>query len=73
MEADTAKLPLADGADTEEPVFLPPDVLPKLTLYDLPQNAIVEIGVPKDGVMHLEWIGNFLKVLVRCWEAAVRL
>jgi hypothetical protein len=44
MEADTAKSPLADGADTEEPVFLPPDVLPKLTLYDLPQNAIVEIG-----------------------------
>jgi hypothetical protein len=73
MEADTAKSSLADGAGTEEPVFPPPDVLPKLTLHDLPQDSIVEIGVPKDSVMHLEWIGNFLKVLGQCWEAAARL
>jgi hypothetical protein len=61
MEADIAKSLLADGAGTEEPVFLPPDALPKLTLDDLPPDTCIEIGMPKDGVMHVEWGGRLYR------------
>ncbi len=61
MEADAAKVLLANEAGAEEPVFLPPAVLPKLTLDDLPANTFVEIGVPKDGVMHVEWSGRLYR------------
>src|SRR3989454_6940197 len=60
MEVNEAKGLLANG-DDEEPVFLPPDVLPKLTVDDLPKNIAVEVGVLKDGVMHLDWSGRLRK------------
>ena len=58
MDVDTACKLLADGADTEEPVFLPPPVLSKLSIDDLPLGTFIEIGVLKDGVMHVEWEGR---------------
>jgi hypothetical protein len=45
MQADPATSLLTDGAGTEEPVFLPPDVLPKLPVDDLLPDTFVEIGV----------------------------
>ncbi len=60
MEVNEAKGLLANG-DDEEPVFLPPDVLPKLTVDDLPKNIAVEVGVLKDGVMHLDWSGRLYR------------
>jgi hypothetical protein len=61
MEVDTAKSLLANGEDSEAPVFLPPGVLPKLTVDDLPLDTFIEIGVPKDGVMHVEWRGRLYR------------
>jgi hypothetical protein len=61
MDEDAAKAMLADGAGTEEPVFLPPAILHKLTLEDLPPDTFVEVGVPKDGVMHIEWSGRLYR------------
>ena len=45
MQADPATSLLTDGAGAEEPVFLPPDVLPKLPVDDLLPDTFVEIGV----------------------------
>ena len=61
LDADAAKAMLADGAGTEEPVFLPSAILHKLTLEDLPSGIFVEIGVPRDGVMHMEWSGRLYR------------
>jgi hypothetical protein len=61
MDVDTARKLLADGADTEEPVFLPPSVLPKLSIDDLPPETFIEIGVLKDGVTHVEWEGRLYR------------
>jgi hypothetical protein len=58
MDIATVRKLLADGVDTEEPVFLPPSVLAKLSINDLPPNTCIEIGVLKDGVMHVEWEGR---------------
>jgi hypothetical protein len=60
LELDVAKKMLAEG-DDDEPVFLPPSILDKLTADDLPQNVSVEVGVPKDGVMHIEWSGRLYR------------
>jgi hypothetical protein len=61
MDLDTARKLLADGAATEEPVFLPPSVLSKLSIDDLPLDTFIEIGVLKDGVMHVEWEGRLYR------------
>jgi hypothetical protein len=61
MDVDTARKLLADGADTEEPVFLPSSVLSKLSIDDLPLDTFIEIGVLKDGVMHIEWEGRLYR------------
>jgi hypothetical protein len=47
MGAKIAKSLLADGAGTEEPVFLPPDVLPKLAVDDLPRTHSWKSGCRK--------------------------
>ena len=60
LELDVAKKMLAEG-DGDEPVFLPPSILDKLTIDDLPEEVFVEIGVPKDGVMHIEWSGRLYR------------
>jgi len=60
MDPEDAKKLLAN-ADGDEPVFLPPSVLEKLTVEDLPQDVSVEVGVPKDGVMHIEWSGRLYR------------
>jgi hypothetical protein len=61
MDLDTARKLLADGAATEEPVFLLPSVLSKLSIDDLPLDTFIEIGVLKDGVMHVEWEGRLYR------------
>jgi Restriction endonuclease len=61
MDVDTARRLLADGADTEESVFLPLSVLSKLSVDDLPPNTFIEIGILKDGVMHVEWEGRLYR------------
>jgi hypothetical protein len=33
-------------------------VLPKLTIDDLPDGAMIQIGTMKDGVLHLDWNGT---------------
>jgi hypothetical protein len=61
MEANEARALLADAEGDEDPVFLPPAVLPKLTVDDLPDNTFVEVGVPKDEVRNVEWNGRLYR------------
>lgn len=61
MKADEAKALLSSAEGDEAPVFLPPGVLSKLTVDDLPDDTFIEVGVPKDGVMHVEWSGRLYR------------
>jgi len=61
MEVDAAKKLLAEANGDEEPVFLPPAVLDKLSVDDLSPEISVEVGVQKDGVIHLDWSGRLYR------------
>lgn len=61
MDLDAAKQLLA-GGNEDEPIFLPPSVLDNLTVNDLPESTCIEVGVLKDGVMHIEWGGKLCRV-----------
>jgi hypothetical protein len=61
MDVDTAKALIAEGEGDEQPVCLPPTVLEKLSVDDLPANTSVEVGVEKHGVMHVEWSGRLFR------------
>lgn len=58
MKAEDAKTMLANGADSDEPVFLPAAILSSLTIEDLPPDTFVEVGVSKEGIKHIEWSGR---------------
>jgi hypothetical protein len=60
VKVDAAKKMLAK-ADGEEPVLLAPSVLDKLMIDDLPRDVSVEVGVPRDGVMHIDWNGRLYR------------
>ena len=61
MDVTAAKKLLAEADGDEESVFLPPAVLDKLSVDDLPPETSVEVGVQKNGVMHLEWNGRLYR------------
>jgi len=61
MEVDVAKTLLAASAGGEDPVFLPSLILSKLTVEDFPSDVFVEVGVQKDGMMHLDWNGRLYR------------
>jgi hypothetical protein len=61
MNAEEARAILEAGAEDEEPVGLPPDVLDELTIADVPAGVSVQVGSYKDGVLHLEWEGRLTK------------
>jgi hypothetical protein len=44
--------------EDESPADLPPSVLPKLTIDDLPDGSTIQVGSMKDGVLHLDWSGT---------------
>src|SRR5687768_18338515 len=48
-------------ANGDEPVFRPPSVLHELTVDDLPEHVCVEIGIAKDGMMHIDWSGRLYR------------
>jgi hypothetical protein len=50
---------LCDGP--EEPGPLPASVLSELTIQDLPEGVAVEVGVTKEGVVHLDWSGRLYR------------
>jgi hypothetical protein len=60
MDVAEAKARL-EAAYEDEAVFLPPNVLNKITLDDIPNQVMIEVGLPKDGVMHLDWSGRLFK------------
>ena len=60
MNAEEAKALLEVGY-TDEAVFLPPSVLDKITLDDIPDEVTIEVGLSKDGIMHLDCSGRLLK------------
>ncbi|MBE9049195.1 hypothetical protein IQ243_02015 [Nostocales cyanobacterium LEGE 11386] len=45
----------------DEPVFLPPSVLDKIMLDDIPDEVMIEVGSLRDGVMYLDWSGRLFK------------
>lgn len=59
MEAQEAREMLAAWNEEEEDAIdLPPSVLGKIALDDLPEGLAVQIGTMKDGVLHLDWEGT---------------
>ena len=60
MDVAEAKARL-EAAYEDEAVFLPPNVLNKITLDDIPNQVMIEVGLPKNGVMHLDWSGRLFK------------
>jgi hypothetical protein len=44
--------------EREDPTDLPPSVLGKLDLDDLPDGIAVQVGTMKDGILHLDWEGT---------------
>jgi hypothetical protein len=57
MTADEARDLLAASAGDDFPAVLPPSVLSKLTIEDVPEDTRLEIGTVKDAITHLEWSG----------------
>lgn len=60
MTRDDALTMLTDSVGNEEPVFLPPTILAELTASDIPADVQVSVAETKDGIMHVEWDGNFV-------------
>src|SRR6266404_2266425 len=58
MDVDEARGILADCDDSEEPADLPASILSELTIDDLPDGGVVQVGTMKDGVLHLDWNGT---------------
>jgi hypothetical protein len=58
VSPEDAKKLLTEAAGEDEPVFLPPSVLEKLNVDDIPEGVSVEVGVRKESVMHIEWSGR---------------
>ena len=61
---DTPLIPLS-GSDYSlqiaHTVFLPPSIVDALTVDDFAPDSSFEIGVLKDGVIHIEWSGRFIE------------
>jgi hypothetical protein len=62
MTPEEAMELLAEASGAEEPVTLPPSVLKHVTLANVPKDTLIEIGIPKDGAIHLEWSGTIRNV-----------
>ncbi len=60
MDAAEVKA-LLEYAYEDESLFLPPSVLDKITLDDIPNEVMIEVGLSKDGVRHLDWSGRLFK------------
>jgi len=61
MKANEARRIIADCDDPEEPVTVPASVLPELTIDDLPEGAALQVGVTKEGIVHLDWNGKLYR------------
>jgi hypothetical protein len=57
MKIEEARRILANANDEDDAVDLPPAVLPRLSVDDMPDGASLRVGVLKDGVVHLDWTG----------------
>ena len=57
MKIDEARRLLARAHD-DEAVVLPPSVLSKLTIQDVPDGATLQVGTEGDNVVHLDWNGT---------------
>lgn len=55
---DHARSRLQSAEGEEDPVDLPLSVLSHLTRDDLPKNVSIQIGVMKEGCLHLTWDGR---------------
>jgi hypothetical protein len=53
-----AKAELEAAEEYEEPVVLPSQVLDEIEASDIPEGVLVQVGKPKDGVIHIEWSGT---------------
>lgn len=61
MRVGEARRALLVAKEEEEPADLPPSVLSELTIDDVPEGTSFQIGVPKGGVLHLDWNGKFYR------------
>lgn len=58
MDANEARRIIAAWEDDQSPAELPVSILPNLTIDDLPDGATIQIGIKKEGALHLDWNGT---------------
>jgi hypothetical protein len=58
MKIEEARRILAGANEADDAVDLPPSVLSRLNVDDMPDGASLRVGVLKDGVVHLDWTGS---------------
>ena len=61
MKAEEARHLIALSDDPEEPVAVPASVLSKLSIHDLPEGVALQVGVTKEGIVHLDWNGKLYR------------
>ncbi len=61
MKRDSLLQQIQHAVGGEEPIFFSSSELALLTTDDLPEEVMLSVGQPKDGVMHVEWDGHFFK------------
>ncbi len=59
MKVEEARARLAAAEGDEAPVELPASVLAKLTIGDVPDGVLFQVGTFKEGALHLDWSGTF--------------
>jgi len=60
MDAHEAREVLAYCSGDQVQAVLPASVLSKLSIDDLPDGGMFQVGDSKDGVTHLDWNGTVL-------------
>lgn len=58
MNIEDARSILADSGDEESPAALPLSVLVKLTIEDMPDGGLIQVGTQKGSVLQLDWNGT---------------
>ena len=70
MTPEEAKELLDARAGDEDPVCLPPGVLKSIPISNVPDDTPIEVGTPKDGVIHIDWEGTLRKSHGTLWGDA---
>jgi hypothetical protein len=61
MDAKEARCILSEFDEEDQRVALPPAILAKLGIEDVPEGVRIEVGTNRRGVLHLDWTGTIFR------------